>query len=373
MAPSQSRLIGWLPHTTNPISAGVRIRCLTPLRKLRACGVPVELFEPANVDLYRAILIQGLCCLPSKERPDWSGDALLDRVRELKQRGCLIFVEDCDNHFYNPRALPEWSALSERLRVLLTMADRFVASTDVIANVFRPELPPGTPISIVGDGVETKAELDPDPFFRRVLSWRRRVADFELGRFKAHLRSVKRRGGTRLVWFGSHGSSYADGGMQDLQRISNLLESLAKKHLISLSVISNNRDRFEKLIAPLRLSTQYLAWDRTTFLRALSAHDIAVLPITQSAFTDCKSANRLTLALSVGLACCADGIPSYQPFSDCASLDDWEAGLSRYIENPELRRQHAQIAQERIARDYSVAAVIPQWRAVFESNNTPHS
>jgi len=363
-------MIAWLPHATNPVFAGARIRCLTPLRILRQRGVRVELFRAEHAQTYCAIVVQGLRCRSVPGDPA-TGDGLLELVARLKRNGCRIAVEDCDNHFYNPQRLPEWDDTAQRLRVLVGMADHLIASTEAMADVFRRETATTLPIALIGDAVEEEADLNFDPAWRRTLSWRRKLDWARWLALRADIAVDRALGRRPLLWFGSSGASHADGGMRDLSNIAGALERTHARVPLSLTVISNSRKRYEELVDPMGIPTRYLNWSRATFLAALRLHELAVIPVTQTPFTVCKSNNRLLLALRNGLAVCADPIPSYAEFANVCRLGDWEPGLEQYLRAPQQRRQHTTQAQELIAHRWSREPIADQWQRLFETLADP--
>ena len=139
------------------------------------------------------------------------------------------------------------------------------------------------------------------------------------------------------------------------------LKAVALKHGISLTIISNHRGKFEQHFSQLDFPTHYLDWDRVTFLQALRLHDIALLPVVDNAFTRCKSANRLSLALHHGLNVVADPLPSYQRFADCTQLGRWKEGLNAYLGDAQLRADHLRAGQARVQEHFGPRAITGQW------------
>lgn len=345
--------------------AGVRYRCLNPLRVLQARGYPVELYDPARADRYSAVLFQALCCRPDPANQK-SGDYILDEAARLRRRGVSILMDECDNHFFNPKQDSMWVETASRIRSLIGLSSHLVASTSAVADVLRAEGGKDKPISIIGDGVESGDELDDDPTWKRLLSWRRKRAQFKQTKLLQRFASERREGMTHLLWYGNHGTSYADGGMLDLLRVRELLERLNHRYPLSLTVISNNEQKFQKHIAPWNIPTRYVEWDKVTFLPLLRAHDITLIPVSKNPFTICKSNNRLTLALTEGVAVVADSIPSYQEFSSACHLDNWEYGLQSYLESAALRREHVARGRNIIASKWMVAVVASDWQRLFD-------
>lgn len=340
-------LVGWRPTGSDAGVASVRIRCLNPIRELRRRGYPVELFDPARSGAYSAVVYSKVY-----------HDAAQAEARRLRANGTRIVVDLCDNHFYNPLKLDTLRTAAARLRRMLGEADELVASTDAMAEVLRGELGAETPVTVIGDAVETRIEGV------RTTSWKRWWARRRLDTLTARLGAAP--GRTRLVWFGSHGGPSGDHGMGDLEILRPLLESLHRDHSLSLTVISNSATKFARLIRPWSLPTHYLEWHADTFLEALRLHTIAVIPIRQNPFTRCKTNNRLVTALTAGLAVVASGIPSYGPFEGCCALDDWSGGLQRYILDPDARRQDVARGQALVQRESSLVVIADQWQRYFD-------
>lgn len=317
------------------------------MRELRRRGYPVELFDPARSGAYAALVYSKVY-----------HDSAQAEARRLRANGTRIVVDLCDNHFYNPLNLDTLGTAAASLRRMLGEADELVASTDAMAEVLRGEARADTPVTVIGDAVETRIEGV------RTTPWARWWARRRLEALSARLGADA--GPARLVWFGSHGGPSGDYGMGDLETVRPLLESLHRDHPLSLTVISNSAAKFARLIRPWNLPTHYLAWNAETFLDALRLHAIALIPIRQNPFTRCKTNNRLATALTAGLAVVASGIPSYGPFDECCALDDWSGGLQRYILDPDARRRDVASGRALVQRESSLAVIADQWQRYFE-------
>lgn len=341
--------IAWRPSSLDPWVASARLRCLSPLAEFRSRGYPVELFDPKHIDRYSAVIYSKL----------YDNDSY-DEARALRKMGIGIVFDLCDNRFYNPQGLPYWKDAAERLRRMMQAADRLVASTETLAEVMAGELPKPRPVTIIGDAVETSIRGCAGPVWQRWFHVRKlnRLLD-ELGR-------EGEEGRVPLVWFGNHGSPYADGGMLDLLKVRPLLEKMNLRYPLSLTVISNSRKKYHQAIQPWPIPTRYLPWHPETFLPALQAHCIAVIPISVNPFTRCKTNNRLALSLQAGLAVVADSIPSYLAFDESCYLDDWEAGLESYLSDPELRRHDIGIGRAIVAKKWTLDCIVGRWRDFFD-------
>jgi hypothetical protein len=200
----------------------------------------------------------------------------------------------------------------------------------------------------------------PEPALRRWLHRR------ELRRLLSWLENGRKAGiEAALVWFGIHGGPHHEHGMGDLLRIRPVIEQLHRRHRVQLTVISNSREKFDRLITPWSVPTHYLEWSHLTFLPALRAHQIALIPVTQNPFTRCKSNNRLATALAAGLGVVADTIPSYQEFAQVCRLDSWEQGLSDYVKDPGLRSRDVRAGQALVSRVCSPERIADEWQGLF--------
>jgi len=264
----------------------------------------------------------------------------------------------CDNHFYNPNDVAELRMAALRLRRMAATADALVAATEAMADVLRHEIGRDRPVTVIGDAAETTIE---DVRGAPWSGWLARR------RFRGLLQRLERGAErTPLVWFGAHGGHAGDHGMGDLESIRPVIEALDREHPVSLTVISNSEEKYRRLIRPWPVPTHYLPWHAATFFDALRAHAIAVLPIRETPFSRCKTNNRLVTALIAGLAVVATGIPSYRPFAECSVLDDWSAGLRRYISDPAERGRHVATGRALVERDWMLPSIADRWQQFFD-------
>lgn len=340
--------IGWKPVSTDERIASARIRCLQPLRTLRARGVAVELFDPQCADAYRVVVY-------SKRYDERSRR----EAETLRARGVKVVLDLCDNHFYVPNGSPTLARAAAELRAMVRAVDEVVASTDALAEVVRQEVPAGAPVTVIGDAVEAGLQGPPGHPLRRL---RDRLRLARLRRALAASGLPRER---RLVWFGVAGGPRGDYGMRDLLARRADVEAVARTHALSLTVVSNSREMFRRHIHPWNMPTFYLDWSAYTFDAALREHAVAVIPVTQTPFTRCKTNNRVATALSTGLAVVADSIPSYRPFAAAARLDDWEGGLRDYLSDPTRRAADVEAGRALLARDWSDDAIADRWLAFF--------
>ncbi len=342
-------LIGWKPKFYDPTVASVRIRCLNPLSELRTRGFPVELFERARCSTYRVVIYSKLYDLASYRE-----------ARKLKAKGTIIIFDLCDNHFYNPHVWRPLLEAREELLRMMTLADYVVTSTETLAEVVRSVKPDLHSITVIGDAVETQIPDEFTPWWRRW--WHGR----QLASLHAVVKAEQARGRTSLVWFGIHGGPNAPYGLVDLLRIRACLERLNSEFPLSLTVISNSWHKYLRVIQGWDIPTRYIPWSAHTFLSALQAHAIAVIPISRNPFTRCKTNNRLVTALQARLAVVADSIPSYEEFRPVTRLDCWESGLRDYLSKPDLRTHDVLLAQSMINAKWTLPRIADQWQLFFQ-------
>ncbi|MCX9158390.1 hypothetical protein OPU71_19895 [Niveibacterium sp. 24ML] len=358
------KVVAWWPQSLDPLKAGVRMRCLTPLATLQRDGVEVERYDAAREAHYCSVIVQAWSVFATA-RNALPPEAMLDAVARLKRRGVRILVDNCDNQFYNPGNDPEWEKQIQRLRALLAMADQLVCATEALAQVTR-EQGFTQPIAVVGDAVEGVADLMPgESWARRHLNPKRWPAKRKVLNHACWVGYWRKRGHLPLVWFGNHGVGFAEGGMSDLASVRNQIHRASERCPVSLTVISNHPQKFNALFSEWSIPRRYLDWDRTTFLDALRLHDVALIPVKENPFTRCKSGNRVATALNEGLAVVADPIESYREFADFGSFNGFDGALADFLLDAQGRQARVAAGQDYVARKCSHAAIASQWRHVI--------
>lgn len=339
-------MIAFYPATSDPRIASVRIRCLNVVRAIRSLGRDCELFDPRRSDQYRVVVFG-----------KHLNAAAVDQAKALRYQGVATVFDLCDNYL-QPEILPENLARqSKAARDLASTVDQVVVASPAMAEVVHTVLP-AVAVEVIGDAVETPADLPRSSWFT---AW---LAQRALSRLATWIRSDRSQ--RRLVWFGSRGGA-GGGGLADLARCRPILDALAQSHPFSLTVISNDRHGFDAAFAGSPFATHYLAWRPDTFLAALAMHHITLIPITLNPFTRCKSNNRLTQALAAGLAVVADAIPSYQPFAEVAAIGDLAGGLRTYLENPDLAETAAQQGAALTKSCWSGPSIAHQWLTMTDA------
>lgn len=276
-------------------------------------------------------------------------------AEDLKARGKLVVFDLCDNHF-----LMNETRVA-RLRRMFQLADHWVTSTPALAEVIRENLGgmEHKPIHVIEDAVE-------ETLITPALNVSGKVkAHWQMAALSRFLGRQGHEGATHLVWFGNHQGSHRDSGLVHVQKLRPLLETLAARHPLTLTIISNSRDSFEKHFAGWEIPLFYMDWSPHNFFQAMKRHDIAVIPIELNEFTKVKTNNRIALSLYLGLGVVADSIGSYEEFAACTFLDDWENGLRQYIAQPRLIESHVRQGRKIISEKYSLPVIASHWRRLF--------
>jgi hypothetical protein len=318
-------LIGWKAAVNDRKIASLRYRVESPVRALQALGHAVELFDPHRADDYDVVIFAKTYSVRDR--------ALAGRVRA---RGGRVVFDLCDNHFYNPHDVPKYRQVREELLDMLSLAQQVVCTTPTLAQVVREEAPWAATPLVIGDAVERLPPAKPvlEPF-----------------------------AGTRLLWFGSHGSPNANSGMADLLLIRDELVEAAARGSMELVVCSNSRAKYDEVIAPLPIASRYIDWTLDGFPGVLASADAVVIPISPNAFTAAKTHNRLSMALYAGTPVIADSIESYREFAPFCTLDDWRGGLERIAVQPEAERARAAGAHDYIEQNWTTEALALKWQA----------
>ncbi len=121
------------------------------------------------------------------------------------------------------------------------------------------------------------------------------------------------------MWFGNHGATYAKFGMLDLLDIQTELEDIASKMDVKLVVISDNLDKYKQNILPLKIKSEYIAWNPTVVEQEFARASVVVIPNPLEMFSICKSANRAVLALKHGVPVVATSTSALQPLEPASS------------------------------------------------------
>jgi hypothetical protein len=260
----------------------------------------------------------------------------------LRERSTVTVFDLCDDHFYNPGDLPEVAERAARAQRMIELVDGVSVSTEPMRRLVI-----GKDTALVDDAVDELA-------VRRAARWRRRL--------------TRRRGDDelRLVWYGEAGLASPSFGLRHLCKVLPVLDDLSRRQQLRLTVISNSREVFEQVLGGVDFAIEYHKWREETFPDLFVQNDICIIPIEKNPFTVAKTANRLILALRLGVPVVADAIPSYEEFAPFILFGDWAESIERYAADPALARRHVREGRAYIEAKYTAERVVDQWSSFFE-------
>lgn len=263
----------------------------------------------------------------------------------LKEKGMVTVFDLCDNHFYVPVKTEFFTERAARLQRMVEAVDHVTVSSTEMGKHIR-----GKDTIVIDDLIDV-------PKLRGI----------------DHLRLLMDRlgkdGTVNIVWYGSAGMEEPRFGMIDLQRMIPALEKVNRERKITLNVISNSRELFDRYLGEVSFKTRYHKWERKNFAYKFKQNSICIIPVNENPFTLCKTNNRVAQSLMLGVPVIADVIPSYEEFSDCILFSNWEENLMRYIQDDELRQEHLKRGRAFIEKDYGRDTILRQWSQFFQKIN----
>jgi hypothetical protein len=345
--------ITWLPPSRNIKSASLRIRVIEIMKNLRALGHECSFYNDA---VYADILI-------ISKKYDFETRKIMSNFRLRNKNGLIIF-DLCDNHFYTDSTIPKYFNKNlervNELKKTIEMSDAITTSSDYLAAVVveNCNVDKGSVFAIE----DCYENLQKYSFSKKILNI---FAELSLWRLKKRLSSSNNIPG-RLVWFGTHGVSYAEGGMSDLLEIKTLLSDPIVLRNGSLTIISNSFSKYRKIAKNFKVRTYYLPWNQYTINRALQLHSILLLPIKHSPFTLSKSANRPVTAILNKLLVVCDMIPAYDNLAKhiISPIDATALKYALTLSSSETN-DRLQSALNFINSEYSPKQIALKWEAIF--------
>lgn len=340
-------MIGWWTDTRQLSMAGIRIRVHLVMQALLQRRVPVSWVRRSGGMGYDTVVLH-----------KHYDDNAYAQVLRWQAAGTRVIFDLCDNLLYYPDSPVKGERRGRRLKRMLAAADDVVVSTETLADVVASECREIKRMVVIGDSVDDLSVIPVSLLDRLRVPRQVEVTC-------ARLRQLNLQNHTRLLWFGNHGSGYADSGMLHLAALRAQLESVHRYRPLSLTVISNHRRKFERHFSGWSLPCHYQPWHPLSFERLARCHDIALIPVQDNPFTRCKSDNRLVTAMMHGLAVVADDLPSYRPYASVAQVGDVITGLQAYLDDPERRRQFAAAGRKQVQDSASIQRIADQWQALL--------
>lgn len=323
----------WWPNTENPNAASTRIRCLNIINYLNR--------HDRVAGLYRKNLIIPKTIILSKR---YDTESVNHAISLKNKYGTRIALDICDNHFYYETRDQKWIKRSENLEYAISICDIVIVASTYLKDIVKERCNiESEKIHIIEDA----AESPHTPTLLERLFNPRKEFDYQILKYKLSKYKIK------LVWFGNHGSSYAEGGMSDLNKLHNYLETLSKTNNVSITIISNNKNKFKLLTKNWKITSFYIKWNRHYISELLKLHDICLIPITENPFTLAKSENRAVNALLHNLFVIADEIPSYKPLANMISFSKWS--------EIEKKISHKETHKKIILEMYGIEKISAKW------------
>lgn len=353
--------VRWVVPIVNPRRASLRYRCLYPMQELLRRGRGVGIWQDGEGVDAALTLVFDAWTLFSTTNSSATAEALIELAEVARAKGARIVLDNCDNQFANVSESSEWRHGLDLLRRLGTAADVIVSCSQALSDAMQANIGSRALHVVIDDPIEEKIAYPGDTFLKSLLSPRQKQAWLLLMQHRLSLAGDHLAGRTPLIWFGSHGNGFSPGGMSDILPLRPVLERVAESHPLSLTIISNQRKKFDAHFQGWRIPTHYLEWDRVTFLRALKMHAISIIPSVDNAFTRCKSSNRLTLSIHHGLSVVADPIPSYQAYADVAQIGDWENSLRSLLADANSRKLDLARCQRIVRERNSLGRIADCW------------
>jgi hypothetical protein len=267
----------------------------------------------------------------------------LELAECLRDRGTVTVFDLCDDHFYNPDNLPELAERALRVRRMIDLVDGVSVSTEPLL-----QLVTGKETAVIDDAIDELA-------VRRTAVWRPKPT-----------RGEAKDDELRLVWYGEAGLESPSFGLRHVCKVVPVLNDLARRRRLHLTVISNSRETYEQVLGDACFPTKYHKWQEAAFPGLFTNHDVCLIPIEENPFTFAKTANRVILALRLGVPVVADRIPSYEEFAPFVLFDDWAESIERYAADPALRRRHVRAGRAYVDAKYTRERVVYQWSSFFE-------
>jgi hypothetical protein len=366
--------IVWKLKKANPAVASVRYRCLMPIL------ADAQLYrQSVIVEGDRSVSLDGVAALVFVKTFYRSDVAL---AQQAAQRGIPIWFDLCDNIFsagYGGNTVAG-DAIRAAFIAIAKLATGIVTNGAGLSQVLREHLPEDCQAKLIeqADAIET-SELTARTIAPR--SWPNRDVSRALAgstkwlSWRFALRAAGRRALARfglwrqlghntlplVLWFGNSASK---GGHEGLAALSECLPQLRLAHArtpFRLLVVSNDIALYRKLIADRGVPSLYLAWSPMGVFSAMQRSRVCLIPANDNPFNRGKSPNRLLMAMAHGLPVIASSVEAYQPFADCAVLDDFDEGLVRYLGADSTRARDLQIFRERHWPQYQPQRLAADW------------
>lgn len=274
-------------------------------------------------------------------------------VRQVVEAGTPVIADLCDNIFIGDYA-GQGTIVGDRFAGSCIGLAAITVPTDALRDVVlaKTGLAPER-VSVVPDIIETPALLLRQ---REFLGQKSDLLGY-IGRRLRRLPSPQPANGPVLLWFGNHGASYANFGLQDLLLFGDALREASHRAGAELWVVSNNRDKFDQIATELPIASRYFEWAPETVDALLPAVDVCLVPNSRDPFSLTKSANRAIKALSHRVPVVATPTSAYSDLMEAVWLGDPTQGVMAYLDDLQVRQLHLDAARQILEQRYSFAAL----------------
>jgi len=350
---SNNLRIGWIPPSRNLKSASFRLRVDEIMKGLRGRGHTCFYYdESADSDV-----------LIVSKKYDLGTQVAMRHYRSRNPKGIIVF-DICDNHFYtdskNTQDLVEYESRVKMLRSALVEADAVTTASEYLAGVVAEQCQiDSRSIFTIEDCYEqSQTKFRPSGVVEYIAEIQYKWLEWRL--------NWTNKLDERFVWFGTHGVSYAEGGMFDLLERAKIITEAFRDSDRSLTIISNSYSKYREVSKTLKIRTYYLPWSKHTIDRALRLHTFLLLPIKASPFTLSKSINRPVTAMLNKLLVVCDMIPSYEKLSDYLINPIQHDSLTHVLSmSKEERARRVHAARAHVHNEYSPARITEKWESVL--------
>jgi glycosyltransferase involved in cell wall biosynthesis len=346
--------------------ASVRYRALLPCVALLGEGVTCKVTDQP-----------GQNCLDSASRlvlVKSFTHADIELVKEARRRRIPVLFDLCDNIFVAGYGIGSKPTPAEMLREIAPALSAIIVPTESLGQIVERHLGPLVPVTVIQDGLEDQRVFAQERRFvarcRGDSSWR-----IGIGELRAKWLALKQilriaqdplfdvPAATKVIlWFGNHGSPWSGFGLADILIFREALERLAEEQQVHLVVVSNNRERYEQDVQPLRVPSLYLDWSPEVLHQVLARADVMIAPNGLDSFSLCKSSNRTVMALAAGVPVVATPTPALERLRDCVWLGDPLAGLRAYLSGSQLAERHLAVSRNVLSQSFATPVIARLWK-----------
>lgn len=328
----------WIPMAHSADAASSRLRCFRPAGLLASNGIHSDIHNaevPADPPVADVVIFQKAY-----------GEREIALAERFRAAGTPVVFDLCDNHFLASADHPYTLERAERLHRILAATDVVTCSSPALMEVVRRHHPR---CQLVEDPLESAGRTGlPLAVKHKWFSW---------NGFRP----------LRVVWFGNAGSEFPRFGLADLLDLIPSLERLAASVPLTLTVVSNSPERFEKGFQRSSLMARYVPWNRESIFRILRQQHVCIIPISANEFTLCKTANRVVTALQSGLAVVAQPIPSYEEFRPFCWIGDVVEGIEAFAADPAQAYRRTREGLRFARRRFDDRLIRDQWQSAIRS------